>query len=67
MMLTGGVSIIGVLFRVNFSDFANNSDAFKSFVDSVKDVGVTKTDVIVIIENGITDKREFLNYDYTVQ
>jgi len=66
MMLGGGLSIIGVVFSMEFQSFENNSDVFKSLVDTIKDVGTEKTETIIIVQNKIKKKNDYLLYEYNV-
>ena len=66
MMLVGGLSVIGVLFSVQFADFENNSHTFKNMVDTVKDISGSKTETVIIVQNNMKKKQEFLLYDFNV-
>jgi len=65
MMLGGGLSIIGVVFSVEFQNFENNSGAFKSLVDTIKDVGTGNNETIIIVQNRMKKKSDYLLYEYS--
>jgi len=67
MMLGGGLSIIGVVFSVEFQNFENNAGAFKSLVDTIKDVGTGNNETIIIVQNRMKKKSDYLLYEYSVK
>lgn len=67
MMLGGGLSVIGVLFSVEFQDFDNNSAAFKNLVDSMKEVVAPDSTTVVIVQNRLKKKDDYLLYDFNVK
>jgi len=63
MMLGGGLSVIGVLFSVEFQDFDYNSATFKNLVDNLKAVTGDST-AVIIVQNKIKKKDDYLLYDF---
>jgi len=66
-MLGGGLTVVGVLFSVEFQDFDNNSAAFKNLVDSMKEVVSPDSTTVVIVQNKLKKKDDYLLYDFTVK
>lgn len=66
-MLVGGLSVIGVIFQIDFPNFDNNNAAFKGLVDYIKEVSAVKSDTVVIVQNKQKKKDDYLLYDFNVK